>query len=1150
MSDYASSPSRPATPVPALPEIPQAARPFRLNWDTSSRARGPGSVSETTEGRGGDYFTTPFRLELPNLSTANIALGALPQEWSSSTQGFNAISTVLNNPHRRQAPPKAHSSLPAVPQADLPRVKRKDFDPYLRAIAPEWERFERNIQLGRDGQEQPDASFSPRGSTDTPFTPRTARGKQITPLSSVPQVFFDAQFNLGDPQIFNAVIEHQAEDEDSSDPSSLSYSLPLLEKLSHHADTIEQHLVQEISLRSTSFFAALTNLQDLQTESEECLDRISKLRGLLKEVDEKGAKRGLEIVRTECKLLNLESICNGVKEVGGVLEMTGVAKGLVAAGQWGEALTVIEGVEALWDPAAAEAQPVISGREARAELVRVPTNGRLSPLPPMPESPPPENEGTRKAPSISLSSLTAFSTLPVHVRALTMEIASSLTTELVNVLKLDLLERVNGAPERNGNVNLSFKDRLRPVLQGLLRTKGIREATVSWREVVTSEMQGIMKHHLPSFSTGEEEAKGSKTASSGLANLLRSKEHTEFLSLLSQLYTSLLNGIKGIQAQNGILIEVLQSLLAPKPSVDILSLQEELSDILSSTADLSNKLAAIVIGYRSEQHAQLDLPGFLTFFNASWGFVVQCEVICRRMIMGLRGVVLGQAKHFLQAFHQARISQSAKLVEDELWNPMSEVPAALQHMADVVVDSAVRDSPELIVGKTDSSTSAPHPLPPQPPSSNPNGSAPSSKYLRIEERPYFCVSATGAVLGLLFDYLKLVVNLPMLNIDTMGRVIEFLKAFNSRTCQVVLGAGAMRSAGLKNITAKHLALASQSLSIMVALIPYVRETFRRHLSPTQAVMLIEFDKLKRDFQEHQSEIHSKLISIMGDRTSAHIKSLQNVDWDQPKQGDSVNDYMELLVKETVTLHKVLSRYLTAPVVEYVMSQVFAAINHRISEEYSKIDLQSQEAKDRMLADAHYLHEKFSVLKNVGAPTNMLKNLVAEKALPRKTAFSNIRATASPNERIRGLLSRKNSIKPDKPLPAVNSSPTPSPPPPPPQGAPTHATTMGEYRSGSPALDVVVPPSRGSSRARGIIDIKQVESSSRDVDAAEKDVLPPIPDDANHSLLSEADTSTGVAYETESNAASTASHRKEEREISDNHDEVPPAVPLLPCNGDN
>ncbi|OJA18755.1 hypothetical protein AZE42_01632 [Rhizopogon vesiculosus] len=1118
MSDYASSPSRPSSPVGALPEIPQPARPFRLNWDASSRVRGPGSVSETTEGHGGDYFTTPFRLELPNVSTANIALGALPQEWSSSTQGFNAISTVLNNPHKRQDPPKAHSSLPTVPPADLPRVKRKDFDPYLRTIAPEWERFERHMQLGRDGQAQPDTSSMSRVSVDTLLTPRTPRpGKLLPPLTSVPRVFFDSQFNLGDSQTFNAVTERREGDEDSSDPSSLSYSLPLLEKLSHHADTIEQHLVREISLRSTSFFAALTNLQDLQTESEECLDRISKLRGLLKEVDEKGAKRGLELVRRERKLLNLESVCSGVKEVGAVLEMTGVAKGLVSAGQWGEALTVIEGVEALWDPLADEGKLPVSGRGTRMELVHITTNGRLSSLPPMPESPPPESEGegARKLPSISLSSLVAFSSLPAHVCALTMEIASSLTAELVNVLKLDFLERVNGAPELAGDVNLSLKDRIRPLLQGLLRTKGIREATVSWRDVVTSEMRGIIRHHLPSFNPDEEESKDPKAAPSGLASLLRSKEHSQFLSLLSQLYTSLLSGIKGIQAQNSTLIEALQNLQAPKPSVDIASLQEELLDILSSAADLSNKLAAIVIVHRSEQHTQLDLSSFLTFFNTSWGFVVQCEVICRRMIMGLRGVVLGQAKHFLQTFHQAKISQSAKLVEDEQWNQMNIVPTALQHMADVLVDSAVRDSPELIIGETDSSksTNGAPPLPSQPPSQQ-NGSTPH-KYLRIEERPYFCVSATGAVLGLLFDYLKLVVNLPMLNTDTMGRVIEFLKAFNSRTCQVVLGAGAMRSAGLKNITAKHLALASQSLSIMIVLIPYVRETFRRHLSPNQAVMLTEFDKLKR-----------------------------SVDWERPKQGESVNDYMELLVKETVTLHKVLSRYLTAPVVEFVMSQVVAAINHRLSEEYSKIDLQSQEAKDRMLADAHYLQEKFSVLKNVGAPTSMLKKFVAEKALPRRSAFSNIRATASPNERIKGLLSRRDSAKPDKPLPAVSPSPAPSPPPPP-QETPANDVTAEE--DGGSNLDDVVPPPRGSSR--GVIGFKQAESPLK-IDMAEKDALPPLPEDANHILSSGVEPSNHVAAtETEIKAASIPSHSVEEREDGDSRDEVPPAVVTLPCISD-
>lgn len=68
------------------------------------------------------------------------------------------------------------------------------------------------------------------------------------------------------------------------------------------------------------------------------------------------------------------------------------------------------------------------------------------------------------------------------------------------------------------------------------------------------------------------------------------------------------------------------------------------------------------------------------------------------------------------------------------------------------------------------------------------------------------MSATLEVLVLLVDYLKIVMNLEMLTTETMSRVIELLKSFNSRTCQVVLGAGAMRSAGLKNITARHLGM--------------------------------------------------------------------------------------------------------------------------------------------------------------------------------------------------------------------------------------------------------------------------------------------------------------------------------------------------------
>lgn len=404
----------------------------------------------------------------------------------------------MNNPHKRQAPPKAHNPLPAVPPADLPRVRRKDFDSYLRAVAPEWERFEKNSLLGRDGAAHIDGPSTPRPSlsSDLPLTPRTPRpipGRSMPPLDSVPSVFFESDFNLGDTRTFNAVTE---QDDEGRDPSSLSHSLPLLEKFSHYADTVEQHLVKEISLRSSSFFAALTNLNDLQSESEQCLDRISKLRVLLNDVDEKGAKRGLEVVRKECKIQNLNTVKEGMKVITGVMEMTGVAKGLVTAGQWGEALGVIEDMELMW--ATESSAPTIKTKLLPSLPRR---NGRSSPLPPTPETiDPMESKSPTPAPIVPLPSLKAFAALPSHLRTLTMEIAASLSSELVGVLRTDLIERINGnsSSGKENLTNQSLRDRLRPLLQGLVRTKGVREATLSWREVVLDEVRRVLKRVCPS----------------------------------------------------------------------------------------------------------------------------------------------------------------------------------------------------------------------------------------------------------------------------------------------------------------------------------------------------------------------------------------------------------------------------------------------------------------------------------------------------------------------------------------------------------------------------------------------------------------------------------------------------------------------------
>lgn len=74
------------------------------------------------------------------------------------------------------------------------------------------------------------------------------------------------------------------------------------------------------------------------------------------------------------------------------------------------------------------------------------------------------------------------------------------------------------------------------------------------------------------------------------------------------------------------------------------SIQDELADIISSAAELCNTHAATVISLRADQHAVLELADFLVLFNESWGFVVRCEVICRKMIVGLRGVMVSQVR--------------------------------------------------------------------------------------------------------------------------------------------------------------------------------------------------------------------------------------------------------------------------------------------------------------------------------------------------------------------------------------------------------------------------------------------------------------------------------------------------------------------------
>jgi len=121
-----------------------------------------------------------------------------------------------------------------------------------------------------------------------------------------------------------------------------------------------------------------------------------------------------------------------------------------------------------------------------------------------------------------------------------------------------------------------------------------------------------------------------------------------------------LNFIEGLQALNGNITEVIEgirsvtverrtvdhslmsSLRPPALPSELSAIQDSLFDSLSSSAETANVLTSKVISARGDQHVKLDLREFVETFNECWNFVVRCEVICRRMIVGLRGAIVSQ----------------------------------------------------------------------------------------------------------------------------------------------------------------------------------------------------------------------------------------------------------------------------------------------------------------------------------------------------------------------------------------------------------------------------------------------------------------------------------------------------------------------------
>ncbi len=71
------------------------------------------------------------------------------------------------------------------------------------------------------------------------------------------------------------------------------------------------------------------------------------------------------------------------------------------------------------------------------------------------------------------------------------------------------------------------------------------------------------------------------------------------------------------------------------------------------------------------------------------------------------------------------------------------------------------------------------------------------------------------------EYCNLCTMLPSVAVELGLKAAELVKFFNSRVCQLVLGAGAISVSGLRTITIRNLALALRDVQLVARVLPYV-----------------------------------------------------------------------------------------------------------------------------------------------------------------------------------------------------------------------------------------------------------------------------------------------------------------------------------------
>jgi vacuolar protein sorting-associated protein 54 len=335
----------------------------------------------------------------------------------------------------------------------------------------------------------------------------------------------------------------------------------------------------------------------------------------------------------------------------------------------------------------------------------------------------------------------------------------------------------------------------------------------------------------------------------------------------------------------------------------------KLKDLLISICDYCHERLASLVSTQSDKQT-ITATQVTELSTIVDNFTELCEKICGRQSAALRAAFKIQAGNYVNKFHSQRKNKLTMLLDAERWK-VADVPQEIQILVD-----------KLALGNTIRS------LPSSPSNENSDEKKPSPA-LKIGAQDYTTVGTVLILIQLVCEYCVCAHNLQLLAPIVGRNLTELLRTFNSRSCQLVLGAGALKTAGLKTITTTNLALTSRSLQMVLWMIPHIRA----HFNALTSDPLNGFDAIERDIGHHIQQLETKVLSIMNSLLGDQLN-----EWDAkpPVPSKAFRNVSRHLTK----LHEAVSPVLPEEQVTDIYEVIHKNLKSRLREQLIKMNIQN------------------------------------------------------------------------------------------------------------------------------------------------------------------------------------------------------------------